>query len=281
MVESTLPNGEFIPNDITLGVQPVSNDAGAAETTQDGAVTFALITGPNMAGKSTYLRQIALITIMAQMGSFVPAEYAAVGIVDKIFCRVGAEDNLAGGESTFLVEMNESAYILNNATDKSLVIMDEIGRGTGTKDGLALAAAIARDMLERIKCRTLFATHYNELTKIINPELKNLSMAVDEKDGKIIFRRLVQKGPAAASYGIHVARIAGLPGNVIETAQNILFQLQQNDALLPQLKNIFTFDDAATAAVAPTAVNSSGKRPKAEHKQTDEPDAADGEPGLF
>jgi len=207
VVEANLPVGEFVPNGCVLD--------------SDG-ISFALITGPNMAGKSTYLRQVALIVLMAQAGSFVPAREAAIGVVDRIFCRVGVSDNLARGESTFLVEMNETAHILHSATSRSLVIMDEVGRGTGTNDGLSIAWAVLEDLLERLSVKTLFATHYHELTAIVHPKLHNLSMAVLERKGEIVFLKKVADGPSANSYGIHVARLAGLPEGVIARASNIL-----------------------------------------------------------
>jgi DNA mismatch repair protein MutS len=210
VVEAHLNRGEFIPNDTFL----------------DGdGVSFALITGPNMAGKSTYLRQTALITIMAQMGSFVPAREAEIGIVDRIYCRVGASDNLARGESTFLVEMNETAYILHTATCRSLVIMDEVGRGTGTNDGLSIAWAVSEELLEHIRCRTLFATHYHELAKIPHPRMANRSMEVLDRDGEIVFLRKLKEGPTEESYGIHVAALAGIPDRVIERAGEIMEKL--------------------------------------------------------
>jgi DNA mismatch repair protein MutS len=212
VVEAHLPRGDFIPNDIYLDGEGVS---------------FALITGPNMAGKSTYLRQAALIVIMAQAGSFVPAREAAIGLVDRIYCRVGASDNLARGESTFLTEMNETAYILHTATDRSLVIMDEVGRGTGTDDGLSIAWAVSEELLGHIKCRTLFATHYHELSMIAHPRLANRSMEVLDKDGEIIFLRKLKEGPASESYGLHVARLAGLPGEVLSRASEIMERLRE------------------------------------------------------
>jgi DNA mismatch repair protein MutS len=179
-----------------------------------------------MAGKSTYLRQCALIAIMAQMGSFVPAAEAEVGIIDRVFCRVGAQDNLARGESTFLVEMNETAFILNTATERSLVIMDEVGRGTGTLDGLSIAHAVCDDLLERLRCRTLFATHYHELVNISHSRLVNRSLEVAEEDGVIIFRRRLVEGPSADSYGLQVARLAGLPAAVLTRAADYLRELK-------------------------------------------------------
>ncbi|MFP3089260.1 DNA mismatch repair protein MutS [Treponema sp. TIM-1] len=217
VVEVHLKRGEFIPNDIIL---------------EGDGVFFALITGPNMAGKSTYLRQTALIVIMAQMGSFVPAREAEIGMVDRIYCRVGASDNLARGESTFLVEMNETAYILHTATEKSLVIMDEVGRGTGTNDGLSIAWAVCEELLDYIKCRTLFATHYHELSLIAHPALANRSMEVLDQNGEIIFLRKLKEGSAAESYGLPVARLAGLPERVLQRAGRIMTRLRENEKAL-------------------------------------------------
>ncbi|MFA5851498.1 MAG: DNA mismatch repair protein MutS, partial [Spirochaetales bacterium] len=169
--------------------------------------------------KSTVLRQTALIALMAHIGSFVPAESARIGLVDKIFCRVGAQDNLARGESTFLVEMHETAYILNTATTKSLVIMDEVGRGTGTLDGVSIAWAVSEHLLNVVCCRTLFATHYHELTSMEHPHMKNLSLAVLENEGEIVFLKRLKEGPAAGSYGLHVAKLAGIPGAVLARAK--------------------------------------------------------------
>ncbi|GAB1482848.1 hypothetical protein MASR2M78_16640 [Treponema sp.] len=217
VVEEQLHRGQFVPNDLELDSK---------------AVSFALITGPNMAGKSTYLRQAALITLMAQIGSFVPAREAEIGIVDRIFCRVGASDNLARGESTFLVEMNETANILRSATDRSLVIMDEVGRGTGTNDGLSIAWAICEDLLDNIGCRTLFASHYHELSSIVHPSLANRSMEVLEREGEIVFLRKLREGSALDSYGPHVARLAGVPERVVRRAEHILASLKANESKL-------------------------------------------------
>ena len=219
VVEAHLPHGEFIPNDIILDARELPPN------TEEEKIFFALITGPNMAGKSTYLRQAALITIMAQAGSFVPASEARLGLVDRVFCRVGASDNLARGESTFLVEMSETAYILRTATEMSLVIMDEVGRGTGTEDGLSIAWAICEELLDAIKCRTLFATHYHELSRIVHPRKANRSMEVAERDGDIIFLRKLREGPAAESYGLHVASLAGIPERVLDRAGEIMVLL--------------------------------------------------------
>jgi DNA mismatch repair protein MutS len=190
-----------------------------------------LLTGPNMAGKSTFLRQNALIIIMAQMGSYVPAKEASFGVVDQIFSRIGANDNIAQGESTFMVEMMETAYILNNATSKSFVIFDEVGRGTSTHDGMAIAWAVLNHLYNTIKCRTLFATHYHELTAMA-AELEhvvNQTMAVKEWENNIIFLHKITPGIAGRSYGIHVAKIAGLPERVINHAQEVLDQLCKNN----------------------------------------------------
>ncbi len=213
VVEAYLPQGEFIPNSSTL---------------IDGKGYFALITGPNMAGKSTYLRQTALIVLMAQIGSFIPADQGRIGTVDKIFCRVGASDNLARGESTFLVEMNETAHILRNASERSLVIMDEIGRGTSTNDGLSIAWSIAEFLLDEVSCKTLFATHYHELTGLHHPSLCNLSLSVRETGEDIVFLKKIKEGPANNSYGIHVASLAGLPGSVVNRARQILSSMEIN-----------------------------------------------------
>jgi len=225
VVEYNLGAGEFVPNTTNLA---------------NGDNSFALITGPNMAGKSTYLRQVALIVLMAQSGSFVPAESAKIGITDRIFCRVGASDNLARGESTFLVEMNETAYILRNATQKSLVIMDEVGRGTSTNDGLAIAWAISEYLLE-LDIKTLFATHYHELTTIQNKKLKNLHLEVIENTGDIIFLKKVVEGAAGNSYGLHVAKLAGIPGSVLQRASRILADINtkkdSSNNIFPQESN--------------------------------------------
>ncbi len=218
VVEAWLGESAFVPNGLDI-------DAGGA--------SFALITGPNMAGKSTFLRQTALIVLMAQCGSFVPAEEAEIGVVDKIFCRVGAQDNLARGESTFLVEMHETAHILNTATADSLVIMDEVGRGTSTVDGLAIAWAVSERLLDFIRCRTLFATHYHELTALVHPRLFNLSPSVLEEEGDIVFLKRIEAKPATGSFGLHVARLAGMPSDVVKRAKAIQAQLEKAEQSLP------------------------------------------------
>ena len=206
VVEANLPTGEYVPNDTYL--RKKSN--------------FILLTGPNMAGKSTYLRQTALIVLMAQAGSFVPAGEAEIGLTDKIFCRVGSSDNLARGESTFLVEMSETANILRTATENSLIIMDEVGRGTSTSDGLSIAWSICEYIIKKMRSRTLFATHYHELVKLDYPEIINLSMNAVEKEGKLIFLKKIKKGSANKSYGINVAEIAGIPYEVIIRGKELL-----------------------------------------------------------
>jgi DNA mismatch repair protein MutS len=212
VVEAHLPGGAFVPNSLTC--------PGAGRF-------FVLLTGPNMAGKSTYLRQVALIVLMAQIGSFVPAAAATVGIVDRIFCRVGATDNLARGESTFLVEMSETAHILRTATERSLVIMDEIGRGTSTRDGLAIAWAVCLTILTRVCARTLFATHFHELTALGHEKVANFSMDVRDSGGEIVFLKRVRPGPSSNSYGIHVARLAGIPSDTLQMAEKMLADLER------------------------------------------------------
>jgi len=210
----------FVPNDCHLS------------TTGDPHPQIALLTGPNMAGKSTYIRQVALIVLMAQTGAWVPATQCHIGIVDRIFSRVGASDQLAQGNSTFMVEMNETANILNNHTENSLIILDEIGRGTSTYDGLSIAWAVIEHLHTDNQAgpRTLFATHYHELTKLSQnlQKLENFSIAVKEWNDEIIFVRQIIKGPADRSYGIQVARLAGLPPSVIDRAKTILDQLENN-----------------------------------------------------
>jgi len=185
-----------------------------------------------MAGKSTYIRQLALISLMAQIGAYVPADSATIGLVDRIFCRVGASDDLSRGQSTFMVEMAETALILNHATDKSLVILDEIGRGTATFDGLSIAWSVAEHLHDEIKCRTLFATHYHELTDLANTReaVVNCNVAVREWNEEIIFLHKILPGSADKSYGIQVARLAGLPKPVLARAKAILSHLEMNSS---------------------------------------------------
>ncbi|HWB09537.1 MAG TPA: DNA mismatch repair protein MutS [Pirellulales bacterium] len=214
VLDLRLAEGTFVPNDTQAGPD-------------EGLIL--LITGPNMAGKSTYIRQVALITLMAQMGSFVPAREATLGVADRIFARVGASDELARGQSTFMVEMTETARILNTATDRSLVILDEIGRGTSTYDGVSLAWAIVEHLHDRLACRTLFATHYHELTDLATSlaRVKNLNVAVREWQDEVIFLHKILEGAADKSYGIHVARLAGVPRDVLQRAKQILARLEQ------------------------------------------------------
>ncbi|MFP6885222.1 MAG: DNA mismatch repair protein MutS, partial [Roseibacillus sp.] len=215
VLEQTLVEEKFVPNDSRLD--------------HDNS-RLLIITGPNMAGKSTYIRQVALIVLMAQIGAYVPAESARIGLVDRIFCRVGASDDLARGQSTFMVEMNETSLIVNNATDRSLVILDEIGRGTATFDGLSIAWSVAEHLHDVLKSRALFATHYHELCDLANTReaVENYNVAVREWKEDIIFLRKILPGPADKSYGIQVARLAGLPAPIIDRAKEILTHLEMN-----------------------------------------------------
>ena len=218
VLEKILPMGQYVSNDLKL----------VADNTSQRDVQFMILTGPNMAGKSTYMRQNALIVILAQIGSFVPADAAKIGVVDKIFTRVGAVDDLSLGQSTFMVEMNETAFILNSATEKSLILLDEIGRGTSTYDGVAIAWSVAEYIATKIKARTIFATHYHELNVMssIFPQIKNYRVTISENDGEIIFLRKVIEGSASKSYGIQVAKMAGLPPSVIKTAEEMMTKMQ-------------------------------------------------------
>lgn len=216
VVEAALPAGAFVPNDTELSARDAQ---------------IMILTGPNMAGKSTYLRQAALIVLMAQCGCFVPAESAQIGVVDRIFTRVGAQDDLAAGNSTFMVEMVEAAQILAHATPRSLIVLDEVGRGTSTYDGLAIAQAIVEYLHNResVSARTIFATHYHELVSLakVLPRVRNYNVSVSEEDGTIVFLRTIVPGGADRSYGIHVAELAGLPRSVIARAGEILQELEQ------------------------------------------------------
>lgn len=218
VLEKILPMGQYVSNDLKLIAD--------SHTQQDAQ--FMVLTGPNMAGKSTYMRQNALIVILAQIGSFVPCEAAKIGIVDKIFTRVGAVDDLSLGQSTFMVEMNETAFILNSATEKSLILLDEIGRGTSTYDGVAIAWSVAEYLATKIKARTIFATHYHELNVMSSmfEQIKNYRVTISENDGEIIFLRKVIEGSASKSYGIQVAKMAGLPATVIKTAEDMMTKMQ-------------------------------------------------------
>ena len=217
VLEQTLIEEKFVPND-TL-IEPEES-------------LLQILTGPNMAGKSTYIRQIALVTLMAQVGAYVPAEHAHIGLTDRIFCRVGASDDLSRGQSTFMVEMNETSLIVNNATDRSLVILDEIGRGTATFDGLSIAWSVAEHLHDEVQCRTLFATHYHELCALSDSKksVANFNVAVREWNDDIIFLRKILPGQADKSYGIQVARLAGLPKPILDRAKEILSHLEMSSS---------------------------------------------------
>ncbi|MBK8913389.1 MAG: DNA mismatch repair protein MutS [Phycisphaerales bacterium] len=233
VVEAVGASGSFVPNDTRLAARGgVAEGAGAAAAMDDrpGAATLALITGPNMAGKSTYIRQVALLTLLAHCGCDVPARSMALGAVDRIFTRVGAADELARGQSTFMVEMIETANILHNATPRSLVILDEVGRGTSTFDGLALAWAITEHLAARVGCRTLFATHYHEITELAEllDGVENLNVAVRESDETVVFLHRILPGAANRSFGLQVAKIAGVPRGVLERANAVLIDLERH-----------------------------------------------------
>jgi DNA mismatch repair protein MutS len=206
----------FVPNDLYLN---------------DVSDRIIILTGPNMGGKSTFLRQAALMVIMAQMGSFVPAKMMKFALVDRIFTRIGASDHLTRGRSTFMVEMTETAMILNSATSRSLIVLDEIGRGTATFDGLSIAWAVIEHIQSQIHAKTLFATHYHELTELADllPGIRNYHVTVKETDNRIIFLRTIESGPADRSYGIEVARLAGIPLNVTTRAREILKKHEENE----------------------------------------------------
>ena len=237
VIETQLPVGErYVPNDVYLDTERQQ---------------IVMITGPNMSGKSALLRQTALIAIMAQMGCFVPAERARIGLVDKVFTRVGASDSLSTGESTFMVEMTEAANILNNVTPRSLVLFDELGRGTSTYDGISIAWAIVEYLHEhkRAQARTLFATHYHELNEMEKrfDRIKNYNVSVKEMDGKVIFLRKLERGGSEHSFGIHVAEIAGMPPSIVRRASTILKQLEADYAQVgsagkPNVENVATTD---------------------------------------
>ena len=220
VLEKILPLGAYVSNDLELSVEDLSK------------TQFMILTGPNMAGKSTYMRQNALIIILAQIGAFVPADMAKIGIVDKIFTRVGASDDLTLGKSTFMVEMSETAYILNSATDKSFILIDEIGRGTSTYDGVAIAWSVAEYIASKIKARCIFATHYHELNVLTKslPQVKNYRITISEENGEIEFLRKVVQGGASKSYGIQVAKMAGLPNAVIERSSELMNKMQKDQA---------------------------------------------------
>ena len=249
VIEANMPIGEqYVPNDVYLsgtsgnagntGKPGISGETGKpgkpgtpGDTTTSSPQQIIIITGPNMAGKSALLRQTALIVLMAQIGCYVPADSARIGLVDRIFTRVGASDSLSTGESTFMVEMTEAASILNNVTDRSLVLFDELGRGTSTYDGISIAWAIVEYLHEHqgARARTLFATHYHELNEMQNnyPRIKNYNVSVKEIDGKVIFLRRLVEGGSEHSFGIHVAQLAGMPPTIVKRANEVLASLEK------------------------------------------------------
>jgi len=238
VLEQSLIDERFVPNDTALasserGLQPASasTDESSVKRPEGRAPQIALITGPNMAGKSTYIRQVALLTLLAHTGSYIPAKAARIDLVDHIFTRIGASDDLARGQSTFMVEMSETANILNNATLRSLIILDEIGRGTSTFDGLSLAWSIVEHLHNQVGAKTLFATHYHELTELALrlPRIKNFNVAVREWHDSIVFLRKIVEGGTDKSYGIQVARLAGVPKAVVERAKQILVNLEESE----------------------------------------------------
>src|SRR5580698_1263413 len=237
------------------GVQFVANDCDLGSPAGEKAGRIWLVTGPNMAGKSTFLRQNALIAVLAQMGGFVPARAAHIGAIDRLFSRVGAADDLARGRSTFMVEMVETAAILNQAGERALVILDEIGRGTATFDGLSIAWATIEHLHENNRCRALFATHFHEMTALAAklPRLHNATMRVKEWQGEVVFLHEVVPGAADRSYGIQVAKLAGLPASVIERAKLVLAQLEAQDRTSPSHRLIDDLPLFAPTRPAPAA----------------------------
>ena len=239
VIEKFLKREVFVPNDVVLNHDDEE---------------FMLITGPNMAGKSTYMRQVAILMIMAQIGSFIPAREATISPVDRVFTRVGASDDISTGQSTFMVEMKEVAYILENATSKSLIILDEIGRGTSTFDGLSIAQAVVEHICKHIHAKTLFATHYHELIPLedVYPRLKNYTVAVKEKGKDIAFLRRIIRGGADRSYGIHVAKLAGLPAQVLKRAEVILESLEEQNTDTDDLNNRVITSDSVVKYTKPS-----------------------------
>jgi DNA mismatch repair protein MutS len=248
VIEALVAAGTFVPNDARLD----------AEREQ-----VVLVTGPNMAGKSTFMRQVAHIVILAQMGSFVPATAATIGVCDRVFTRVGATDNLARGDSTFMVEMRETAAILAHATRRSLVVLDEVGRGTSTFDGVSIAWAVVEFLHDAIGARTLFATHYHELIALADdrPRVHNVSALVREQDGTVVFLRRIVAGAASKSYGIDVARLAGLPRSVIARARDILARLEGDDPSLPMARRLPGHVSSVAAGAATPAAQLSLLQP--------------------
>ncbi len=220
VLEKILPLGEYVPNDLDLKSNSKNVDA----------TQFMILTGPNMAGKSTYMRQNALIAILAQIGSWVPADSAKIGAIDKVFTRVGASDDLTLGQSTFMVEMIETSFILNTATDRSFILLDEIGRGTSTYDGVAIAWSVAEYIATKIGARCIFATHYHELNVMTKtyPQIKNYRITISENNGEIEFLRKIVQGAASKSYGIQVAKMAGLPSSVVKRSEELMLKMQRD-----------------------------------------------------
>jgi DNA mismatch repair protein MutS len=239
VVEKVLGHQEYIPNSVLMSPDEM----------------LLLITGPNMSGKSTYMRQLALTVIMAQMGCFVPAESAELPIFDQIFTRIGASDDLIAGQSTFMVEMMEANQALRHATPNSLILFDELGRGTATYDGMALAQAIIEYIHKNVKAKTLFSTHYHELTVLEEslPQLKNVHVGAVEQNGEVVFLHKLMDGPADKSYGIHVAKIAGMPTDLLSRAATILSALesdapvQKNAEIVEENEQLSLFSEVSTA----------------------------------
>ena len=221
---------EYVPNDVVM----------------DENTTTLLITGPNMSGKSTYMRELAIIVVLAQMGSFVPALKAELPVFDKIFTRIGASDDLVSGESTFMVEMKEANNAIQNATEKSLILFDELGRGTATYDGMSLAKSILEYVDANIRCKTVFSTHYHELTELAEeiPTIKNVHVSAKEEDGKVYFLHKVEDGPVDKSYGIHVAKLAGMPADLIRRAEDVLrsYEKQNGNVKSEKATDQISFD---------------------------------------
>jgi DNA mismatch repair protein MutS len=244
VLERLVPAGEFVANDCTLGGD-------------DAAPEIALITGPNMSGKSTYLRQTALIVLMAQAGSFVPARTSAVGLCDRIFTRIGLYDRLGSGESTFMTEMIETAQILHHATPRSLILLDELGRGTATYDGLAVARAVVEYVHNhpQLRAKTLFATHYHELTELaaVLPRLANLHVEIAEEDGDLVFLYRITPGSAEHSYGVYAAKLAGLPKPVVRRAEELLREYESGAHTTPARETTHAATDSTQRIPAQTS----------------------------
>jgi DNA mismatch repair protein MutS len=240
VVERMMPRDRFVPNDVTL----------------TPAARLIILTGPNMAGKSTILRQIGLIVLMAQMGSYVPAASARIGVADRVFTRVGASDNLVRGQSTFMVEMAETSAILHTATARSLVLLDEIGRGTATWDGLSIAWAVSEHLHERVGCKTVFATHYHELTQLADEfdSVRNFNVAVQEAGDRIVFLHRLMEGGADRSYGIEVGRLAGLPDPVIARARALL-RVLEGEQIVPALGSVASSGEKSNTPQHQKAIN--------------------------